>query len=160
MDASGSQDHVQIPENATLKFCHETINDSGVRRSRRHVAPGAEGNRTKIGTSRRAPELDVDCDALTGTLTWFVISFLSQGSTESKARAYNSEELTYWRLYGSLAAYRMAIQKEKEEHEEDTSNNFSYDWIVSTRFDIAWMRPLPSLRKFSPETVWFGSSTW
>ncbi|CAM9489126.1 unnamed protein product [Hapterophycus canaliculatus] len=54
----------------------------------------------------------------------------------------------------------MARKKEKEENQKDSDNTFSYDWIVSTRFDIAWVRPLPSLRNFSPEMVWFASSTW
>ncbi|CAN0565910.1 unnamed protein product, partial [Laminaria digitata] len=32
-----------------------------------------------------------------------------------------------------------------------------YDWIVRARFDVAWARPLPPLRSFSQEAVWFGA---
>ncbi|CAN0578208.1 unnamed protein product, partial [Laminaria digitata] len=34
---------------------------------------------------------------------------------------------------------------------------FTYDWIVRARFDVAWARPLPPLRSFSQEAVWFGA---
>lgn len=67
----------------------------------------------------------------------------------------------YWRLYGSLAAYRMAVEKEGEESEDsDKDARFAYDWIVTTRFDISWLRSLPPLRAFSPKAVWVGASVW
>lgn len=69
----------------------------------------------------------------------------------------------YWRLYGSLAAYRMALQTESERNkgsELDEDGKFSYDWIVATRFGVAWISPLPPLRLFSEEAVWFGASVW
>lgn len=67
----------------------------------------------------------------------------------------------YWRLYGSLAAYQMAVQKEGEENEDpDKDDGFAYDWIVSTRFDVAWLRSLPALRAFSREAVWVGAAVW
>lgn len=72
-----------------------------------------------------------------------------------------SQISAYWRLYGSLAAYRMVVQKESEENEDpDNDSDFSYDWIVSTRFDVAWLRPLPPLRSFSPGAVWVGAAEW
>lgn len=67
----------------------------------------------------------------------------------------------YWRLYGSLAAYRMALQKESERNEDsDKDGKVLYDWIVATRFDVAWIRPLPPLRLFSKDAVWFGANVW
>ncbi|CAM9145497.1 unnamed protein product, partial [Pylaiella littoralis] len=67
----------------------------------------------------------------------------------------------YWRLYGSLAAYRMALQKESERNEDsDKDGKVLYDWIVATRFDVAWIRPLPPLRLFSKDAVWFGADVW
>ncbi|CAM9175760.1 unnamed protein product, partial [Scytosiphon promiscuus] len=74
------------------------------------------------------------------------------------------EERFYWHLYESLAAYRMALRKESEagqmSSEVEPPHPPTYDWIVSTRFDVAWARPLPSLRAFSPEEVWFGTKSW
>ncbi|CAM9671496.1 unnamed protein product [Ectocarpus sp. 6 AP-2014] len=61
----------------------------------------------------------------------------------------------YWQLYKSLAAYRMALREEKRK-----GNGFSYDWIIRSRFDVAWIRPLPALRSFSPEAVWLGRHYW
>lgn len=67
----------------------------------------------------------------------------------------------YWRLYGSLAAYRMVVQKEGEENDDsDKDGGFAYDWIVATRFDVAWLRPLPPLSAFLREVVWVGASAW
>lgn len=59
----------------------------------------------------------------------------------------------YWQLYMSRAAYRMALEEESEE-------NFVYDWIVHTRFDTTWIRPIPSLSLFSREVVWLDASSW
>lgn len=61
----------------------------------------------------------------------------------------------YWQLYKSLAAYRMALREEKRRGGE-----FTYDWIVRARFDVAWVRPLPPLRSFSRDAVWFGALYW
>ena len=61
----------------------------------------------------------------------------------------------HWQLYKSLAAYRMAQQEEKKR-----GHNFAYDWIIRGRFDVAWVRPLPSLRSFSRESVWVGRNYW
>lgn len=72
-----------------------------------------------------------------------------------------SRTRAYWRLYGSLAAYRMAVQKEGEGQEDlGKDGDFAYDWIVTTRFDVAWLRSLPPLRSFSREAVWVGASVW
>lgn len=72
-----------------------------------------------------------------------------------------SQLRAYWRMYGSLAAYRMAVQKESEENEDsDKDDSFAYDWIVSTRFDVAWLRSLPPLGAFSREAVWVGAVVW
>eukprot|EP00752_Nemacystus_decipiens_P007447 g6656.t1 len=72
-----------------------------------------------------------------------------------------SRTRAYWRWYGSLAAYRMAVQQEVEENESsDDDGGFAYDWIVSTRFDVAWLRPLPPLPAFSREAVWVGTHVW
>lgn len=55
----------------------------------------------------------------------------------------------------------MAVQQESEENEEsDKDGGFSYDWIVTTRFDVAWLRSLPPLRSFSREAVWVGATVW
>lgn len=62
-------------------------------------------------------------------------------------------ESLYWQLYKSRAAFLMAKTKEEEA-------NFRYDWIIRTRFDLAWLRPLPSLRAFRPDAVWFGVELW
>lgn len=59
----------------------------------------------------------------------------------------------YWQLYKSLAAYRMALR-------EEISGGFVYDWIVRARFDLAWLRPLPPLRSFSSEFMWFAEKIW
>lgn len=59
----------------------------------------------------------------------------------------------YWQLYKSLAAYRMALK-------EEVLGSFVYDWIIRARFDLAWLRPLPPLRWFSPEVVWFAEKIW
>lgn len=59
----------------------------------------------------------------------------------------------YWQLYKSLAAYRMALK-------EEISGGFLYDWIIRARYDLAWLRPLPPLRSFSPEVVWFAEKIW
>lgn len=59
----------------------------------------------------------------------------------------------YWQLYKSLAAFRMAQRKEAEE-------GFQYDWVVRTRFDLAWLRPLPPLQSFSRDAVLLGSDFW
>lgn len=64
-----------------------------------------------------------------------------------------ASESLYWQLYKSLAAYRMALRREAED-------GFRYDWIVRTRFDLVWLRPLPPLRYFSREAVWLGSEFW
>lgn len=61
----------------------------------------------------------------------------------------------YWQTYKSLAAYRMALREEKRR-----GRGFAYDWIVRARFDVAWFRPLPPLRSFSREAVWFGRHYW
>lgn len=62
-------------------------------------------------------------------------------------------ESLYWQLYKSLAAFRMAQRKE-------ASDGFRYDWVVRTRFDLAWFRPFPSLRSFGRDAVWLGSDFW
>lgn len=62
-------------------------------------------------------------------------------------------ESLYWQLYKSLAAFRMAQRKE-------ASEGFRYDWVVRTRFDLAWFRPFPSLRSFGRDAVWLGSDFW
>lgn len=49
----------------------------------------------------------------------------------------------------------MALREEKRRGEE-----FTYDWIVRARFDVAWVRPLPPLKLFSREAVWFGAYYW
>jgi len=56
----------------------------------------------------------------------------------------------------------MAVQHESEENEGsvDDDDNFSFDWIVSTRFDVGWFRPLPPLRSFTRDAVWLGARTW
>lgn len=59
----------------------------------------------------------------------------------------------YWQLYKSLAAYRMAVKRERE-------GGFTYDWILRARFDLAWVRPLPPLRLFSQEVVWLPNHYW
>ena len=59
----------------------------------------------------------------------------------------------YWQLYKSLAAYRMALRHE-------TEGGFKYDWIVRTRFDLAWTRPIPPLHFFSKEAVWMNAHYW
>lgn len=59
----------------------------------------------------------------------------------------------YWQLYKSLAAYRLALR-------EESKSGFSYDWIIRARFDAAWIRPLPPLRTFSDNAVWFGMHYW
>lgn len=59
----------------------------------------------------------------------------------------------YWQLYKSLAAYCMAVKRERE-------GAFSYDWILRARFDLAWVRPLPPLHLFSQEVVWFSNHYW
>lgn len=61
----------------------------------------------------------------------------------------------YWRLYMSRAAYRLALEEEKESEE-----SFEYDWIVHARFDATWIRPMPSPRLFSREVVWLDASSW
>lgn len=59
----------------------------------------------------------------------------------------------YWQLYKSLAAYRMAVN-------EEILGDFVYDWIIRARFDLAWLRPLPPLRSFSTEFMWFAEKIW
>ena len=59
----------------------------------------------------------------------------------------------YWQLYMSRAAYRMALKKESE-------GAFKYDWIVHTRFDATWIRPIPSLSLFSRGAVWLDARSW
>ena len=61
----------------------------------------------------------------------------------------------YWQMYKSLAAYRMALREEKRK-----GGGFSYDWIIRARFDTAWIRPLPPLRSFSRDSVWFNRHFW
>ena len=61
----------------------------------------------------------------------------------------------YWQLYKSLAAYRMALREEKRR-----GGDFTYDWIVRARFDVAWVRPLPPLTLFARDAVWFGAQYW
>ena len=61
----------------------------------------------------------------------------------------------YWQLYKALAAFRMAVRQEKQR-----GGGFSYDWIIRARFDVAWIRPLPSLRSFSRDSVWFNRHFW
>lgn len=88
-----------------------------------------------------------------------VLRFLFE--QEDRDLQETSRTSAYWRLYGSLAAYRMAVQKEDEENENsDEDGTFAYDWIVTTRFDVAWLRPLPPLSAFSREAVWVGASVW
>lgn len=70
-----------------------------------------------------------------------------------RMRDEGSRTDVYRQLYMSRSAYRMALRKESEE-------NFAYDWIVHTRFDAAWIRPLPSLSFFSREAVWLDASSW
>lgn len=75
--------------------------------------------------------------------------------------ASTSQGRAYWRLYGSLASFRMAVQRESDENEVSVDDGeFYYDWIVSTRFDVAWLRPIPPLRSFSRDAVWLGASVW
>lgn len=71
-----------------------------------------------------------------------------------------SRTRAYWRLYGALAVYQMAVQNESEDEDSGKDGGFAYDWIVTTRFDVAWLRPLPPLRAFSREAVWVGASVW
>lgn len=66
--------------------------------------------------------------------------------------AQASENL-YWQLYKSLASFKMAEAREERE-------GFRYDWVVRTRFDLAWTRPLPPIRAFATDSVWFGISFW
>ncbi|CAM9356811.1 unnamed protein product [Ectocarpus sp. 13 AM-2016] len=61
----------------------------------------------------------------------------------------------YWQLYKSLAAYRMALREEKR-----IGCGFTYDWVIRGRLDVAWARPLPPLRSFSRQAVWFGRHYW
>lgn len=61
----------------------------------------------------------------------------------------------YWQLYKSRAAYRMALREENRKGED-----FSYDWILRARLDVAWIRPLPPLRGFSRKWVWFNRHFW
>lgn len=78
------------------------------------------------------------------------------GGSSSESQRKHREESTqnlYWKLYHSLASFRMVQEAERVGY-------FRYDWIVSTRFDLTWIRPLPPLRLFSPEAVWFGGSHW
>ena len=49
----------------------------------------------------------------------------------------------------------MALREEKRR-----GGDFTYDWIVRARFDVAWVRPLPPLRSFSRDVVWFGAQYW
>ena len=37
---------------------------------------------------------------------------------------------------------------------------FAYDWIVRARFDVAWVRPIPPLRLFPREAIYFHSHYW
>ncbi len=81
-------------------------------------------------------------------------------SEEEFARA--SQGQAYWRLYASLASFRMAVRRESEENEGlvDDDGDFVFDWIVSARFDVGWLRPLPPLRSFSRDAVWLSARTW
>lgn len=89
-----------------------------------------------------------------------VLRLLLSGQAD-RDKQETSRISAYWRLYGSLAAYRMAVQQEVEEnHNSDKDGGFAYDWIVTTRFDVAWLRPLPPLRAFSREAVWVSESVW
>lgn len=55
----------------------------------------------------------------------------------------------------------MAVQKESERTEGwNEDGKLSYDWIVTTRFGVAWVGPLPPLRSFSEDAVWFGANVW
>lgn len=76
----------------------------------------------------------------------------------------SQEECVYWQLYESLAAYRMAVHKESEKEEMPSETKppypVTYDWILGTRFDVAWARPLPSLRAFSQDVVWLDTKSW
>lgn len=80
---------------------------------------------------------------------------MSRSTTSDWWRGYRDRASVnlYWQLYKSRAAYRMAVKREQEEA-------FSYDWIVRARFDLAWVRPVPSLHLFSREVVWFGNHYW
>lgn len=84
----------------------------------------------------------------------------------SREQFSTRSERFYWQLYESLAAYRLAVQREDEKEKEaatiPTSSPASskYDWIVTTRFDVAWKRSLPSLRAFSRDVVWFAAKSW
>lgn len=81
-----------------------------------------------------------------------------------RERSITREKRFYWQLYESLAAYRMAVKRESENEdlssETETLHPSTYDWIVGTRFDVAWARPLPSLRAFSSDVVWFDTKSW
>ena len=80
----------------------------------------------------------------------------SSGTSEDDWMRKNREEdrpNLYWQLYMSRAAYHMALEEESEE-------GFTYDWIVHTRFDATWIRPIPPLSLFSREAVWLDASSW
>lgn len=74
---------------------------------------------------------------------------------DSKEHQEEASRSLYWQLYKSLAAYRMALRQERRNGE-----GFHYDWIIRGRFDVAWIRPLPPLRSFDRQVVWFGRQYW
>ncbi|CAM9453584.1 unnamed protein product [Ectocarpus sp. 12 AP-2014] len=84
----------------------------------------------------------------------------------SREQFSTRSERFYWQLYESLAAYRLAVQREDEKEKEAATIPTSlpasskYDWIVTTRFDVAWKKSLPSLRAFSRDVVWFAAKSW
>lgn len=91
-----------------------------------------------------------------------VVSFLyAQTVISEEGFARTTWDQAYWRLYGSLASFRMAVKWENEENEGSADDgDFVFDWIVSTRLNVGWLRPLPPLRSFSRDAVWLSARRW
>ncbi|CAM9268601.1 unnamed protein product [Ectocarpus fasciculatus] len=84
----------------------------------------------------------------------------------SREQFSTRSERFYWQLYESLAAYRLVVQREDDKEKGSATiptsspTSLKYDWIVTTRFDVAWKKSLPSLRAFSRDVVWFAAKSW
>ncbi|CAN0058472.1 unnamed protein product, partial [Discosporangium mesarthrocarpum] len=71
------------------------------------------------------------------------------GYIRNPACAESCHANAYWQLYKMAAVHRMV-----ERHEEETGQR--YTWVVRSRLDIGWMRPLAPLRRFPQTRIYVG----
>ena len=74
---------------------------------------------------------------------------LLQGTYKFQKNPWSAVETSYLQYSKIAACFALVRDYERKER-----NNVSYEWIVRTRFDTFWLRPLAAAQNFPRDRVW------